>query len=149
MTSYPGIPWCLLTALGKLRCLLYGWKWRFWWRQRCNIKVIQCILAAVSVSCARAMCSENACTCSCPQSVSVPQQRLLSEGRFVLSQIAPNKMYLNCKGKAFPLQAWTGPWGSDNLRLRIFLTFGTMKVVRSSDLHTGRIYPKEYSSTHF
>jgi hypothetical protein len=31
---------------------------------------------------------------------------------------------LNCavsgKGKAFPLQAWTGPWGSRRLRLQNF-----------------------------
>jgi hypothetical protein len=47
-----------------------------------------------------------------------------------------------CNGKVFPLQAWTGPWGSGRLRLRIFSTFGTIKVVRSSSLRTGRIYPQ-------
>ena len=25
-----------------------------------------------------------------------------------------------CKGKAFPLQAWTGPWGFSSLRLQNF-----------------------------
>ena len=45
------------------------------------------------------------------------------------------------KGKAFPLQAWAGPWGFSRLRLRIFSTFGTMKVVRSSPLRTGRLHP--------
>jgi hypothetical protein len=49
------------------------------------------------------------------------------------------------KGKAFPLQAWAGPWGSGRLRLRIFSTFGTMKVVRSSPLRTGRLHPHEFS----
>jgi hypothetical protein len=49
------------------------------------------------------------------------------------------------KGKGFPLQAWAGPWESGRLRLRIFSTFGTMKVVRSSPLRTGRLYPQEFS----
>jgi hypothetical protein len=31
--------------------------------------------------------------------------------------------------------------GSGRLRLRIFMTFGTMKLVRLSLLHTGRLYP--------
>jgi hypothetical protein len=38
---------------------------------------------------------------------------------------------------------------SGRLRLRIFLTFGTVKVVRSSALRTGRLYPQEYPGTHF
>jgi hypothetical protein len=53
------------------------------------------------------------------------------------------------KGKVFPLQAWAGPWGSGRLRLRIFSTFGTMKVVRSSPLRTGRLYLQEFAGTHF
>jgi hypothetical protein len=36
---------------------------------------------------------------------------------------------LICIGTVFPLQDWAGPWGSGRLRLRIFSTFGTMKVV--------------------
>jgi hypothetical protein len=39
--------------------------------------------------------------------------------------------------------------GSGRLRLRIFITFGTMKVVRSSPLRTGRLYPQEFPGTHF
>jgi hypothetical protein len=35
--------------------------------------------------------------------------------------------------------------GSGKLSLRIFLTFGIMKVVRSSPLLTGRLYPQECS----
>jgi hypothetical protein len=38
---------------------------------------------------------------------------------------------------------------SGRLRLRNFLTFGTMKAVRSSQLSTGRLYPQEYPGTHF
>ena len=34
-----------------------------------------------------------------------------------------------------------GRRGSGRLRLRVFLTFCTMKVVRSSPLSTGRLYP--------
>jgi hypothetical protein len=49
------------------------------------------------------------------------------------------------KGKVFPLQAWEGTWGSRRLRLRIFSTFDTMKVVKSSPLRTGRLYPQEIS----
>ena len=30
-----------------------------------------------------------------------------------------------------------------------FMTFGTMNAVRSSPLHTGRLYPQEYPGTHF
>jgi hypothetical protein len=46
------------------------------------------------------------------------------------------------KGKAVPLQAWTGPQGSRRLRL--------MKVVRLSALRTGRVYPPgNIPGTHF
>jgi hypothetical protein len=38
------------------------------------------------------------------------------------------------KGKAIPLQAWTGPEDSRRLRL---------KVVRFSSLGTGHLYPQE------
>ena len=41
------------------------------------------------------------------------------------------------KGKASPLQAWTGPEGSRRLRLPDF------KVVRLSALNTGRLYPQD------
>jgi hypothetical protein len=30
-----------------------------------------------------------------------------------------------------------------------FMTFGTMKAVKSSLLRTGRLYPQEYNGTHF
>ena len=35
------------------------------------------------------------------------------------------------------------------LRLRIFSTFGIMKVVMSSPLRAGRLYPQEFPGTHF
>ena len=40
---------------------------------------------------------------------------------------APKKplVIYNCKGKAIPLQAWTGPEGSRRLRLPDFKTIGT------------------------
>jgi hypothetical protein len=49
------------------------------------------------------------------------------------------------KGKIFPLEAYAGPRGSGRLSFRIFSTFGTIKVVRSSPLRTGRLYPQEFS----
>jgi len=39
----------------------------------------------------------------------------------VMGSVAPTK----CKGKAVPLQAWTGPEGSRKLRLPDFKTIGT------------------------
>ena len=47
------------------------------------------------------------------------------------------------KGKAIPLQAWTGPEGSRRLRPPRFQDNRHMKVVRLSALHTGRFYPQE------
>jgi len=47
------------------------------------------------------------------------------------------------KGKAIPLQAWTGPEGSRRLRIPRFQDDLHMKVVRSSALRTGRLYPQE------
>jgi len=45
------------------------------------------------------------------------------------------------KGKAIPLQAWTGPEGSR--RSPRFQDHRDMKVVRLSTLRTGRLYPQE------
>jgi len=44
------------------------------------------------------------------------------------------------KGHASPVQAWTGPEGSRRLRLPGFLNSRNKKVVRLSDLRTGRLY---------
>ena len=44
------------------------------------------------------------------------------------------------KGKAFPLQACTGPEGSRKLRLPYFVTTAHDDG-RSSDLRTSRLYP--------
>jgi hypothetical protein len=53
------------------------------------------------------------------------------------------------KGKAIPIQAWTGPEGSSRLRLSDFKTVGTWKVVRLSDVRTGRLYqPGNIPGTH-
>jgi hypothetical protein len=45
--------------------------------------------------------------------------------------------------KAFPLQAWTGPLGFQEVEAPEFLDNRHMKVVRFSALLTGRIYPQE------
>ena len=49
------------------------------------------------------------------------------------------------KGDGFPLQTSSVSWGSKRLRLWIFSTFGTMKVVRWSPLRTGRLHSQEFS----
>ena len=46
-------------------------------------------------------------------------------------------------GGAVPLQGWSGPEGSRNLRFPDFMTTAHRKVVSLSALRTGRIYPKE------
>ena len=47
------------------------------------------------------------------------------------------------KGKAIPLQAWTGPEGSRRLRLPDFKKIDTWKLLRLSPLNTVRLYPQE------
>jgi hypothetical protein len=50
------------------------------------------------------------------------------------------------KGKAIPLQAWTGPEGSRRLRFPDWKTI----AVRMSALGIGRLYPPRYiPGTHF
>jgi hypothetical protein len=56
-----------------------------------------------------------------------------------------NLIVSKSKGKGFPLQAWSGSWGSRRLRLLDLLDFRHMKVVRSSPLRIGRLYPQEFS----
>ena len=50
------------------------------------------------------------------------------------------KVCLKGKGKAIPLQAWTGPEGSRRLRLPDFKAIGTWRLPA---LRTGRLYPQE------
>ena len=47
------------------------------------------------------------------------------------------------KGKAIPLQPWTGPEVSRRLRLIRFQDNRHMKAVRFSSLRTGRLYPPQ------
>ena len=51
-------------------------------------------------------------------------------------------MQYTVKGKAVPLQSWTGPEGSRKLRFPDFVTTA-QDVGRLSALHTGRLYPHE------
>ena len=54
------------------------------------------------------------------------------------------------KGKAIPLQAWTGRECSRMLRLPDFQENRHMKVVKLSAIRTGRLYPTgNIPGTHF
>jgi len=50
--------------------------------------------------------------------------------------------YVHVKGKAVPLQAWTGPEGSRKLRFPDFMTTA-QDGGRLSALRTGRLCPQE------
>ena len=69
------------------------------------------------------------------QNVTINILLILSSSCMVLTNTA-------CKRSRCPMTGRGGPWGAGRLRLRIFLTFGTMKVVRSSPLRTSRLYPR-------
>jgi hypothetical protein len=62
---------------------------------------------------------------------------IISRKRWSSSQV------LSVKGKAIPLQAWTGPEGSRRFRLPDFKTVGKWRWLRLSALSTGRLYPQE------
>jgi hypothetical protein len=66
--------------------------------------------------------------------ISTTWHSLLFSHRFCLYD-SRGVVYTNKKGKAVPLQAWSGPECSRKLRHRM--------VVRLSALRTGRLYPQE------
>jgi hypothetical protein len=65
------------------------------------------------------------------------------KARDSFSSRAHTTSYSVSKGKAFPLQAWTGHWGFLKVEAPEFLDNRHMKVVRLSALRTGRLYPQE------
>ena len=54
-------------------------------------------------------------------------------------------VYLSGKGKSILVQAWTGPQGNRSSRLSELLDNRHLKVVRLSDLRSGRLYPQKKS----
>jgi hypothetical protein len=69
------------------------------------------------------------------------------DNRIIIFRITGKKV--KGKGKAIPLQAWTGPEGSRRLRLPD-QDNRHMKVVRLSALRTGRLYSSGNNpGTHF
>ena len=65
----------------------------------------------------------------------------LSEDGDVISETC-RRVETSVKGKAVPLQAWTGPEGSRTLRFPDFVTTA-QDDDRLSALRTGRLYPQE------
>ena len=51
-------------------------------------------------------------------------------------------IHMKLKGRAVPLQAWTGPEGTRKLRFSDFVTTA-QDGVRLSALRTSRLYPQE------
>jgi hypothetical protein len=58
-----------------------------------------------------------------------------------LLEALPKCITVKGKGKAIPLQAWTGP----EVEATRFQDNRHMKVVRLSALRTGHLYPRKYS----
>jgi hypothetical protein len=67
----------------------------------------------------------------------------LSPGRDVNSEPFTCELKVKVKGKAIPLQTLTGPQGSKRFSVLEFPDNKHMKVVRLSDLRTGRLYPQK------
>ena len=58
--------------------------------------------------------------------------------------------FLAFKGKVIPVEAWTGSYVSERLRLSKFQDNRHMKVARLSAVRTGRLYlPGDNPGTHF
>jgi len=61
----------------------------------------------------------------------------------IIHNMSLRTFFLDKKGKADPLQAWTGPEGSRKLKFPDFVTTA-QDGGRLSALGTGRLYPRKY-----
>ena len=58
-----------------------------------------------------------------------------------ICEVMRRTLNIKLRGKAYPLQACTGPYRSRRLRLPEFLDNRDKKVARLSAKHTGRLHP--------
>jgi hypothetical protein len=68
---------------------------------------------------------------------------------FITQVVVISRITDNGKGKAIPLQAWTGPEGSKRLRLPDFKAIGTLRYKVVSPNHRPPLTPGNIPGTHF
>jgi hypothetical protein len=74
---------------------------------------------------------------------------LLENTLLTVAEATETCRYMNIKGKGHPPTGRGGPRGSGWLRFRIFLTFGTTRVVGHQPYEPAAFTPEESPGTHF
>ena len=72
-----------------------------------------------------------------------------NNSNFFLKRFIAQTVYIMCKGKGLPQQAEVGQGFPGRLRPRIFLTFGTTRVVIRQPYAPAAFIPGEIPGTHF